>query len=171
MRYHHLGIPTTRPQPGETYLAQFGMFCTDHEHNPFGIQWMRFEPGCPLPELVRTVPHVAFEVHELAEALMGHEGEVELTEEREAHIARTHPDLLPEYLAQIGQTLADPDQIQRSIRMSGARMFYRWFEDVRQGKHVVVVVVSGSAPRERHWVVTAYIARRLAQGEIEWHRH
>ena len=98
-------------------------------------------------------------------------GEVELTEDREAHISRTHPDLLPEYLAQIGQTLADPDQVQRSIRMSVARMFCRWFEDVRQGKHVVVVVVSESAPRERHWIITAYITRRLAQGEIEWHRH
>jgi hypothetical protein len=29
-------------------------------------------------------------------------GEVELSAERAAHIARTHPDLLPEYLAQIG---------------------------------------------------------------------
>ena len=50
-------------------------------------------------------------------------------------------------------------------------MFCRWFEDVRQGKHMVVVVVSENAPRERHWIVTAYITRRLAQGEIEWHRH
>ena len=60
-------------------------------------------------------------------------GEVELTEEREAHIAYNHPDLLPRYLAQIGQTLADPDQVRRSTRMSAARLFYRWFEDVRQG--------------------------------------
>ena len=73
MRYHHLGIPTANPQPGETYLAQYKMFCTDHERNPFGIQWMRYEPGCPLPELVRTVPHVAFEVDDLAAALVGHE--------------------------------------------------------------------------------------------------
>lgn len=35
-------------------------------------------------------------------------GEVELTDERETHIVHTHPDLLPEYLAQVGQTLADP---------------------------------------------------------------
>ena len=49
--------------------------------------------------------------------------EVELTDEREAHIAETHPDLLPEYLPQVKQTLADPDQVRRSIRMSGARIF------------------------------------------------
>jgi hypothetical protein len=73
MKYHHLGIPTTRPQPGETYLEEYRAFCTDHEGNPFGIQWMRFEPGCPLPELVKTVAHVAFEVDNLARALQGHE--------------------------------------------------------------------------------------------------
>jgi hypothetical protein len=34
---------------------------------------MRYEPDCPLPELVKTVPHVAFEVDDLAEALQGQE--------------------------------------------------------------------------------------------------
>lgn len=73
MRYHHLGIPTKQPRPGETYLEDFKAFCTDHESTPYGIQWMRFEPDCPLPELVKSVPHVAFEVDDLAAALEGHE--------------------------------------------------------------------------------------------------
>jgi len=73
MRYHHLGIPTTTPRPGEVYLERYKCFCTDHERNPFGIQWMRYEPDCPLPEIVKTVPHVAFEVDDLARALEGHE--------------------------------------------------------------------------------------------------
>jgi hypothetical protein len=71
MRYHHIGIPTTRPQPGETYLEEYKTFCTDHESNPFGVQWMRFEPDCPLPDLVKTIAHVAFEVDDLARALEG----------------------------------------------------------------------------------------------------
>ena len=73
MKYHHLGIPTKTTMPGETYLEKYGVFCTDHERNRFGIQWMRYETGCPLPELVKTVPHVAFEVDDLARALEGHE--------------------------------------------------------------------------------------------------
>jgi hypothetical protein len=72
-RYHHVGIPTQVERPGETYLEQYGVFCTDHESNPFGIQWMRFEPQCPLPEVVKRVAHVAFEVDDLAKALVGHE--------------------------------------------------------------------------------------------------
>jgi hypothetical protein len=73
MKYHHLGIPTATPQPGETYLEKYRVFCTDHENNPFGIQWMRYEPGCPLPDLVKTVAHVAFEVDDLARAVEGHQ--------------------------------------------------------------------------------------------------
>jgi hypothetical protein len=72
-RYHHIGIPTEIPQAEETHLERYKFFCTDHERNPFGIQWMRFEPDCPLPEVVRTVPHVAFEVDDLEEALAGQE--------------------------------------------------------------------------------------------------
>lgn len=73
MNYHHLGIPTTTPQPGETYLAKYGLYCTDHARNPLGIQWMRYEPDCPLPDLVKTVAHVAFEVDDLDRALEGQE--------------------------------------------------------------------------------------------------
>jgi hypothetical protein len=73
MKYHHLGIPTKEPRPGETYLESFKLYCTDHETNPFGIQWMRFDEDCPLPEIVQTLPHVAFEVDDLKQALQNRE--------------------------------------------------------------------------------------------------
>lgn len=72
MKFHHLGIPTTTEKPGETYLERYGMFCTDHESNPFGIQWIRFDADSPLPDLVKSVPHVAFEVDDLGAAVRGH---------------------------------------------------------------------------------------------------
>ena len=71
MKYHHLGIPTTVSRPGETRLEGLGGCCTDHESNPYGIQWMRYDPDCPLPELVKTVAHVAFEVDDLHAELAG----------------------------------------------------------------------------------------------------
>ena len=73
MKYHHLGIPTDIPHDGEEFLPAFDTYCTDHERNPFGIQWMRYGPRCRLPELVKTVPHVAFEVDDLEKALKGRE--------------------------------------------------------------------------------------------------
>lgn len=72
-KYHHIGIPTSTPQSGETHLAAHHVFCTEHERNPFGIQWMRYEASCALPEIVKTVPHIAFEVDDLEQAIAGYE--------------------------------------------------------------------------------------------------
>jgi hypothetical protein len=47
-------------------------------------------------------------------------GEVQLSRERETHIAQRHPDLLPGHRHRISQTLADPDQIRRSKRFGAA---------------------------------------------------
>ncbi|MCK4944597.1 MAG: hypothetical protein KAS65_13520 [Candidatus Aminicenantes bacterium] len=73
MKYHHIGIPTRTPRAGETYLEKFRLFATDHRQNPYGIQWMRYESDSPLPELVKILPHVAFEVENLEQALEGKE--------------------------------------------------------------------------------------------------
>ena len=94
--------------------------------------------------------------------------DVELTEERERHIAERHPDLLPEHRDRIAETLVEPDQVRRSVRFGSAKLFSRWYTDIRQGKHVVVVVVSELERKGRHWIITAYIARNLAGGEVEW---
>jgi hypothetical protein len=96
--------------------------------------------------------------------------EVDLTDEREQHIAESHPDLLPEHRDLLAQALSDPDQVRLSRRFGNARLFSRWFDTLREGKHVVVVVVSDAAANGRHWLITAYIARKLAQGDVEWTR-
>lgn len=72
-RYHHVGIPTTESREGERYLPQFGMYVSGFEDSPFGVEWMRFDADSPLPELVRTVPHVAFQVDDLERELEGEE--------------------------------------------------------------------------------------------------
>ncbi len=69
----------------------------------------------------------------------------------------------------MASTLADPDQIRSSQRFGSARLFSRWYDDVRAGKHVVIVVVS-AADTGRHWIVTAYLARVLVAGDVEWQR-
>jgi hypothetical protein len=71
LKYNHLGIPTKEKRPNERYLPQFKMYVSGYEESSYKIKWMRFEPGCPLPEIVQSVPHVAFEVDNLAEAVAG----------------------------------------------------------------------------------------------------
>jgi hypothetical protein len=72
-RYHHLGIPTNVPKPGERYIEHLKIHVAGFETSPYGIEWMRFDPDCPISELVRTVPHIAFEVDDLDSALIGKE--------------------------------------------------------------------------------------------------
>ena len=71
MKYNHIGIPTTSEFEGEIDLPSLKMTVSDHENNPFGIQWQRYWDGAPYPDLVKTVPHVAFEVDDLDAALVG----------------------------------------------------------------------------------------------------
>jgi hypothetical protein len=96
---------------------------------------------------------------------------VELSTEREMHIAENHPDLLPEYREYIGDILLEPDQVRLSARFKNARLFTRWFESIHGGKYIVVVVISETKPSKRHWVITAYMARKVVGGEIEWKRN
>lgn len=98
--------------------------------------------------------------------------DVELSEQREEHIVEGHPDLLPKYWAEMKKTVEEPDEVRKSARMPSARLHTRWFNSVKDGKYVVVVIVTDSKPtaKHRYWIVTAYIARKIVEGEIEWQR-
>lgn len=64
-KFHHVGIPTRRKMPGEQYLPHLKFSVSGFSSSPFGAEWMRFDADCPMPELIRTVPHIAFEVQDL----------------------------------------------------------------------------------------------------------
>ena len=70
-RYHHIGIPTEQPIEGEVYLPEHKLFHFGYESSEFGIEWMRYEHDCTLPEIVKALPHLAFEVDDIYEALEG----------------------------------------------------------------------------------------------------
>jgi hypothetical protein len=64
-KYHHLGIPTNERLPDAVYLPKLKFSVSGFKTSPFGIEWMRFEKQCQLPEIIKTVPHLAFEVEDL----------------------------------------------------------------------------------------------------------
>ena len=72
-RYHHIGIPTAERREGERLVKGYATFVSGYETSAYGIEWMRFEPEAPVPELVRNVPHVAFEVDDLLAEIAGKE--------------------------------------------------------------------------------------------------
>ena len=71
LTYHHLGIPTNKPIPGEIYLKDYKVYHFGYESSEYGVEWMRYEEDCPLPEIVKTLPHVAFEVADIYKAIKG----------------------------------------------------------------------------------------------------
>lgn len=71
MKYNHIGIPTSSSFEDEIDLPNLKMTVSDHENNPYGIQWQRYWENAPYPDLVKSVPHVAFEVDDLHKELNG----------------------------------------------------------------------------------------------------
>lgn len=52
-------------------MPELGMYVSGYEDSPYGVEWMRFDPDSPIPPLIQRVPHVAFEVDDLTDALAG----------------------------------------------------------------------------------------------------
>ena len=78
MRFHHIGIPTTEKKPEEKYLEEYKFYVSGFDTSEFGIEWMRFEDDSPVADIIKKVPHIAFEVDNLDSAIEGKEiiGEV-----------------------------------------------------------------------------------------------
>ena len=68
-RFNHIGIPTTGRFEGEIDLPHLKITVSDHQDNPFGIQWQRYWEDSPCPDLVKSVQHPAFEDDDLALAM------------------------------------------------------------------------------------------------------
>lgn len=73
LTYHHTGIPTSGNLPEKDYIPALKLYASGFSESTYGIEWMKFDDDCPVPELVKTVPHVAFVVDKLSEALKGKE--------------------------------------------------------------------------------------------------
>jgi hypothetical protein len=70
-QFHHLGIPHDSPRAGERHLEALGIHVKGFDTSPYGVEWMRFDDHCHVPDIVRSVPHVAFLVPDLDRALKG----------------------------------------------------------------------------------------------------
>lgn len=70
-QYHHIGIPYNLPKLGEKYHQHLNMTAYGFETSPYGIEWFNLEQECSIdvPDIVRNIPHVAFEVHNLDQEL------------------------------------------------------------------------------------------------------
>ena len=68
-KFHHLGIPTNVKMPGEKYIPHLKISVSGFSTSPFGVEWMRFDADSDFDELIKSVPHLAFEVTDLENEL------------------------------------------------------------------------------------------------------
>ena len=70
-RFHHIGLPTTGVQPGESWVESTRVWVTNPEHHPQRIEWLRYEPDSPVDVEFQQNPHVAYTVDNLRGQLAG----------------------------------------------------------------------------------------------------
>jgi len=71
MIFEHIGIITTEPKPGETFVPATRVWRTNYLEHPWRVEWLRFEPDSPVPAPVRQQPHVAYRVEDVRAAGQG----------------------------------------------------------------------------------------------------
>lgn len=52
--------------PDERDLPHLKSYVSGCITSPFGIEWMRFDDDCPISDLIKAVPPIAFEVDNIA---------------------------------------------------------------------------------------------------------
>ncbi|MFB0713276.1 VOC family protein [Buttiauxella noackiae] len=70
--FHHFGIPLQDGKEEGVFSEKAGMYTVDNP-GKFRVQWHRFTDNSPLHPLLKTVPHVAFKVDNLEDAIRGEE--------------------------------------------------------------------------------------------------
>jgi hypothetical protein len=71
-KYHHFGIPTKEKRKDEIYIPHLKLcIVSSYEKSQYGIELIRFDTDASVPELLKTVPHVAFKVDDIANEIKG----------------------------------------------------------------------------------------------------
>jgi len=69
--FNHVGIITTEKKEGAMYNDVLSVWLTDYSKSDNKIEWLRFEKGSILPELVQTQTHMAYTVPDIKKELEG----------------------------------------------------------------------------------------------------
>jgi hypothetical protein len=69
LNFHHVGIPVQEKMAEMIYNKALKLYSTGYFENPYGIEWMYFDQDNPLPDIIKKMPHVAYEVDDLLKAI------------------------------------------------------------------------------------------------------
>ncbi len=69
----HIGIPTDKKPGKAAYLEGAKLFVTDPADTKNNIEFLYFEEGSPMPELLKNATHIAYMVDDIEAELKGAE--------------------------------------------------------------------------------------------------
>jgi len=69
--FNHVGFITTEKKEEASYNEGLSVWLTDFSKSPNKIEFLKFEKGSCMPELVQNQSHIAYSVPDLEEALKG----------------------------------------------------------------------------------------------------
>jgi hypothetical protein len=71
--FDHIGVVTEERHDGEVWVEATRVWVTNPRLSAYNVEYLRFEPDTPVTGPLRTDPHVAYRVADVAEAVRGHE--------------------------------------------------------------------------------------------------
>lgn len=71
--FSHIGIPTTEEKNWDGFYEPGKIHYTEFDKDEFKVEWVKFDADSPMPEMMRTIPHVAYQVPNMEDALEGKE--------------------------------------------------------------------------------------------------
>ncbi len=71
--FDHIGVVTDERHDGEVWVDATRVWVTNPRLSAHNVEWLRFEPDTPVTGPLRTEPHVAYRVPDVAAAIEGHE--------------------------------------------------------------------------------------------------
>ena len=69
--FNHIAIPTNEERNWDGFYEPGRIHYTEFDKDQYQIEWVKFDNNSPMPEMMRTLPHVAYLVDEMEQALKG----------------------------------------------------------------------------------------------------
>lgn len=89
---------------------------------------------------------------------------VYLADEKWEHIIHKHPEV-KKYAGRIREVLSLPDLVKLSKRDPKVHLYYKYYNDIFNGKHFLVVT-----SYERESIITAFITDKIKAGALIWQK-
>ncbi|WP_075590521.1 VOC family protein [Labilibacter marinus] len=72
-KFSHVGIPTTEEKEWDGFYEPGKIHYTEFDKDEFNVEYIKCDEDSPMPDMFKTMPHVAYLVDDIDEALKGKE--------------------------------------------------------------------------------------------------